>query len=284
MRIDKLKIAPVAWHGAAATANASASDPAHLLTAAREQMFYGPSAEVGVLPELIINVRWPAPIPLDVLNIDRHNLSGTATVRHQLFEGDTEVYDSGPDVAGIPIPAGEWIPGIHRIGETYGDMLPSRSSTRYLAEFVYADRWQITINDPYNDDGQICINRLPVGFSLALDNNMSWGGTLTIDDSTEHLALGGGGVSTQAGDQFRRLEEQLDWLTAADGNLLLTQLARDKGQLLFVAAYPTPAAAGPPDGGVMELAHQMLAVRDNNISYSRTNSLFGAAPLNFREV
>lgn len=261
-----MKIVPVTWEGAIATATPAASSAQHVLTDLREARLYSEAApEDGAVPDLHISITWEHPIAVDTLAIDRHNLSGVAVVQHKLYLGQDEQFDSGERSAGVIIPPGEWLPGIHRIGETYDEQLPVRSVVVYLDEPVWIDRWETIISDPTNPTGQYYITRMPIGRSLDFDDGFEYGAPLTVHESTRVTRTGGGGADVARGDQYRSFKMQFEWLDAGDVSKLLTELGW-MDQRVWFSAYPTPDNSG----GVIELMHQYLAVRTTEHSPART--------------
>lgn len=281
-RIGRIKLMRPHWAGATATASSSPDTAAHLLNLWRDHVWYSDAAPPDQsLPDQTITLSWPEPVAIDTLVLDRHNLSGTAKVRWQLYRSGAEVYDSGFLSVGHPIPWGVFKAGVNFLGECWDDQLNTRVAEHYLPLLQFADQLIVTISDPDNAAGQARIERLPVGQSDSLINNFSWGAVLVWVDKTQHFGTVGGGLDIQRGEVYRELSVSFEWLEGADRAWLHAQLARSKAEVWFVSAYPTARS-----GGIESLAHMFTGVRTTDVKTSRSNSRFGKTPgpIIFREA
>ncbi|MCV6591245.1 MAG: hypothetical protein OIF57_19825 [Marinobacterium sp.] len=282
-QIEKVRLFRPLWAGATASTSRNTGAAGRMLTADRSAAWYSHYAgeiEVGTLPDQMLTVDWDGMQVINSLVIDRHNLSDSSSVRHRLYSGDDEVFDSGVIQTGHPIAAGDWIAGVNFIGECYDGQMSVRTHNYFLAAPVFADRWEIDIVDPDNPDGYLRIERLPVGHARALDNNFGWRGELRYRDKTKFYDPAGGGLVVERGHRSRELAVSFGHLTARDRSWLHVQLAETKADLWFVAAYPSLGAAG----GIEAMAHQFLAYRTEDLKAARLNVLFGGEAITLREA
>lgn len=259
------------WAAACATASSSPDTARHLLNIHRDQVWYSEAAAEGEpLLDQTITISWTEPIPVNCAVLDRHNLSGAASVRYQLYLHDAEVYDTGAIAVGHIIPAGLWRAGIHKIGATWDDQLEARVAEVFLPSTYYADQVVITISDPLNTDGRLMITRIPVGCTSTLSANFNWGAEICWNNSTEQYKTVGGGMDIEPGELYRQLKLSFGFLSSTDRQHLHVNFSRCKQRPVFVSAYPAEG------GGLEMLVHQLTGYIENDLKISRANVLFGA--------
>ena len=186
-------------------------------------------------------------------------MSDRASVRVQLFQGETPVYDSGAVPYGVLVPAGVWAAGIDPWGAFYGSRMPPPIAKIWLPATYYADKFTITIDDPGTLDGVIDVGRLFVGQYISPEINFSYGAKLSFRDTSKHR-LTQAGVSTKRGTIQRVFTCNLEVLTHSDRRELELELAMaGKWADIFLCAYPE-------EGGFTEVVHTFLARRENDFA------------------
>lgn len=271
-----VQIVPNVIGNATATASSEASPAQNLINMLREEVWHSDAVVSGDLADQTITIDFNAAF-IDVVVLDRHNISGTGSWQAQLLRNGEVKYDSGGSNAGIPIPAGIWRPGIDAIGATYNDQLDVKTGVISLDTPVFCDQLKITISDPGNVDKQLQVGRVLAGIAIQLQNNISWGADLTVVDETEHVRTGGGTARSINGNRYRRQVLPLDWLTPNDQARLFTDL-QNKAQSLFISTYPQA------DNAMQEISHQFIARRVSDYSTERTNALFGRTSITVEEI
>lgn len=226
----------------------------------------------------VISGEWSGTEFIDAFTLYRHNLSASATVRFELFQGEVIVYDSGETpVAELITPPALRV-GIDPWGATYNDEIPVPLTSVWLPPTA-GNNYRITITDPANPAGFLQIGRIIVGLSISLQYNPTYGATLTWLENAEQVRTEGGSLRTiTSGGQARLLSIDQKTLPESDRVKLTTELVkRGKQADIFVSLYPE-------QGGVKELEHAFLSRRQNDYATTHTYFANWQTALEFLEV
>lgn len=196
---------------------------------------------------------------VDCVALARHNLGALGFLRVELMLGGQVVKDSGVISLAMLIPAGVWRAGIDPWGATYNDQMPAGSELGiyWLGEPIAVDGYRLTLSGS-TSDGYFEVGRVFTGLSFSPSVNMSWGRILSWVESGEHVKTEGGTLRTVGqGGLRRRVRLRLDWLTASDREVLITNLIHaGLGADLLISLYPD-------DKGFDGLIHTMVCRREN---------------------
>ncbi|NWO11726.1 hypothetical protein HLV40_15145 [Chromohalobacter salexigens] len=197
---------------------------------------------------------------IDAIVLYRHNLSASATVRVELLNGGSVVYDSGASAVAELITPPSLRVGIDPWGATYNDAIPV-ALTMFWLPITAVTGYRITIDDPANPDGFIQVGRIISGLSFSPRYNPAYGVQLTWQEGAENRRTEAGSLRTiTSNSKARLLNIDLNHLPNSDRVTLTTELVkRGMGSDVFVSLYPE-------QGGVKEIEHAFLAKRNSDFS------------------
>lgn len=192
---------------------------------------------------------------LSGLVLYNHNLSGTALLRLQAWDGlsqtGTMVYDSGSVNATPPVGWGDFgwgaIPWGANIFYSWG-----RAFTDLWFPAVGALSFRITITDTSNPDGYLQIKRLLLGPYFEPFVNLEVGMQLHWEDNSEQTRTAGGSLRTDNQVLYRVLRGKLAGLKATERAPWMDLLRQiGKRSEVFISVYPDA-------GGKLERDHAVL--------------------------
>ena len=181
----------------------------------------------------------------------RHNLTGGATWRVELFSGaaqsGTRVYDSGAVLALAALGWGEFAWGAVPWGQFAMLGWDSPYSVMWFTG-VTAMSFRITLTDVGNTAGYIQAKRLILGAYVEPQFNAAYKMALTWQDSSRQFRTGAGSLRTENESTWRRLEARIDALSDAE-RATLFEVSRAVGlrREVFVSVYPTATDANSRD-------------------------------------
>ncbi|QFT84990.1 hypothetical protein FIU88_08375 [Halomonas sp. THAF12] len=212
------------------------------------------------LADQVITATLPTPAFIDALVIYRHNLSATATVRLELLNEGSVVYDTGAVIVSGLVALGDFRFGVDPWGATLTDDLPIQQAPFWFPATAITG-YRLTISDPENLDGVMEVGRIIAGTTVIPQFNASYGVELEWQDAAEHRRSEGGSLRTLGGGLARRLAFDLDYMDA-NGRATLTRafLRGGKGRDVYVSMYPEA-------GGLEEAEHAFLARRQDNYGH-----------------
>jgi len=199
----------------------------------------------------------------------RHNLSASATMRLELFDGAGQtgntVYDSGTIETSTYKSLGDLNWGIDPFEASVFDAWGVYWSVLWFAPAA-ASSFRITLNDSSNADGYMEITRAILGPYIEPFFNPSYGMRLGWQETSKQERTDGGTLHSDPSSNFRNLEFSLDMLTETDRPKFLefTRLV-GKRKDFFISVFPEV-------GGEQERDYCMLAklVQDS----SHTSSFY----------
>ena len=218
---------------------------------------------------------------VDCFALSRHNLGSTGIIRVQLFDGATEVFDTGSIPTALLIPAGIWRAGIDAWGASYNDETPSGSALAvyWLDSPVAISSYKITISGG-SVDGYYEIGRILIGLSFSPRDNFNWGIGVEWIESGEHIQTEAGSLRTigSTADRRRKFDLKLDWLGEADRVILVSQLVKlGIGADLLVSLYPKGTS-------MQQIESTMVCRRETSLKHTHSVPRSWQAPLSFIEV
>jgi hypothetical protein len=156
---------------------------------------------------------------LSGLVIWRHNLSNTATMRLELFDGDNQtgskIFDSN-EINAIPqISVADWDWRVQPVVASIFDGWPTRYSQLWLTP-AFAKSFRLTIKDPNNTDNYIDITRIYMGRHFEPDVNFDYGHNHNWQSAEQHQRTDDGSLFTQESAEWREQSLTLNHLSNAD--------------------------------------------------------------------
>jgi len=217
---------------------------------------------------------------VDCFAFDRTNLGGTGSVQIELFSGADAVYDSGQVSTALLIPLNAWRVGIDSWGATYNERMPGNSSlcVHWLPIPKICSKYKITFRST-GSGSYIEVGRIFTGLSFTPEVNMSWNPSLEWIENVEHTPTEGGSLrSIGRSDPRRLIGFDLDWISPADRQRLITELVRvGKGSDVLISLFPG-------QGGLDELEYTGVCRRQNNLGHKYTHLDNWVTRLEFLEV
>jgi len=199
----------------------------------------------------------------------RHNLSASATMRLELFDGAGQtgntVYDSGTIETSTYKSLGDLNWGIDPFESSVFDAWGVYWSVLWFAPAA-ASSFRITLNDSSNADGYMEITRAILGPYIEPFFNPSYGMRLGWQETSKQERTDGGTLHSDPSSNFRNLEFSLDMLTETDRPKFLEFIRLvGKRKDFFISVFPEV-------GGEQERDYCMLAklVQDS----SHTSSFY----------
>ena len=230
--------------------------------------------------EQVITGVLEVPSNISCIAVFRHNLGANGITRIEILSDSNVVYDTGPVSTAIYIPAGIWRAGIDPWEATYNDQLPGNTplSIVWLPIITNATSYRISLGGA-GEQGYHEIGRIMVGAYFSPAVNFSWNPKVEWIESAEHVRTEGGSLHTiGAGDIYRRISINLDWLADADRTQLIVQMGRagQSGDLL-VSLYPNGTA-------MLALEHTMVCRRITSLSTTHDRYNNWKLPLVLEEI
>jgi hypothetical protein len=194
---------------------------------------------------------------INTFNIYRHNLSNSATMRVQYFDGENgagaEVYDS-QTIRAIPAKSlGELNWPLDKLVPTAFDDWHIRFSTIDHDYFIIKSI-KLTIVDVENEDGYIDFARIYCGKAFSPSVNFSYGHDLTWLNSDTQTRSAGGAMFGAISSAYRALSFSLDHNNQRDrSSISKARRTAGNNKDIFVSMFPGR-------GGALELEHTMAAM------------------------
>jgi hypothetical protein len=176
-------------------------------------------------------------------------VTGGCVLRLELFSDagmTTRVYDSGDTKYGAPtqqlIPMGEWIAGIHAIGENKSNFTTSPHALYFPLKSYIAAR--ITLNYSTNPLPYIEVPYIVIGKVFAPEYGADYGLSLTGKTSKTKKRTRGGSLHRLGdGRKWREISFQLSYLNESERLSLEAELWDGDGESVLVDAYPLSETA-----------------------------------------
>ena len=185
----------------------------------------------------------------------RHNLSGGATVRLQLYsavsQGGTEVYDSTALDAYEVVSLGDLDFGVTPLADSVYDEWDQYHTEIYFSPAT-ARSFRLTLSDTLNGDGYLEASRLMIGAYFEPSCGPSYGASLAWREDTTQQRTAGGTLRSDSKDPYRALALDLAMIDENDRPHILEArrycgLRRDLWVTLF-----------PGEGGKKERDHAFI--------------------------
>jgi len=228
----------------------------------------------------VLQLVWPSTRIFSAMALLRHNLSGAATWRVQIWAdaaATTLVWDSG---------AGPACPG-KALGDLFWGIDPLGSSVFTGWAYAFSVLWftpvagqamTITLDDPTNSDGFLAASRLFAGNYLETADGPSMGMKLKWSEGSKQRRSDGGTLRTDATESWRVLSFSLDWLSKSDRPKFL-EVGRRVGKRkdIFVSVYPG-------EGGALERDYTMQGKFVSDLDITLASPIRYALPIQIEEA
>jgi len=204
----------------------------------------------------------------------RHNFTAAATLRLKLYSeidrGGTLVYDSGVQVFGTANGWGEFVWGVDPWGAELFLDWPVKWKDLFFAN-VQAQSFSLQWDDPANIDTFMQASRLFLGSAFEPATNMSWGFKWGWNERTEQERTEGGSLRSDAGEPYRTVRFNLDFLTdgeRAQMGDILRKIGKRKD--FFFSGFPLAGGAKERDfAGAFKIV-QLPGIEGQFANNSRT--------------
>lgn len=202
-----------------------------------------------------VKATWTVARQVSALALVRHNLTGSGTLRVQLYSDaawSIQVYDSGALKAWPVAALGDLAWGVDPLAPTVFTGWGRAFSVLWLPSLVTARSLVLTLSDPTNGAGYMEASRLFVGRHMEPDKSFDWGIEMGWREDTRQERTDGGTLRSDATEPYRRMRLKLSWLSESDRPKWVDILrAAGRRKDLFVSAEQS--------GGMLERDYTLAA-------------------------
>lgn len=161
-----------------------------------------------------------SPVFVEAFSLWRHNLTSSAKLRVELFNGanqtGTKVYDSGEVLADIPKTLGDLIFGKDPLGASAHTGWETATRSIWFNDSVVVKSGRLTINNSDNPDGYLEIGRIYAGEVFTPRFNTDLGHAFKWETDVSQQPTAGGTVHTLDAATYRTLSFNLSHLDSSD--------------------------------------------------------------------
>lgn len=188
---------------------------------------------------------------ISAMALVRHNFTAVATLRLRLYseinQGGTLAYDSGSLAFGSAAGWGDFIWGVDPWGAELFSDWPVKWKDLFFTS-VQAQSFSLQWDDAANTDTFMQASRLFLGAAFEPASNMSWGFKWGWAERTEQERTDGGSLRSDAGEPYRNVRLNLDFLSDSERAQLggiFRQIGKRKD--FFFSGFPAVGGAKERD-------------------------------------
>lgn len=211
---------------------------------------------------------------ISAMALVRHNFTAVATLQLRLYSGSNQtgtlVYDSGALTFGSASGWGDFIWGVDPWGAELFTDWPVKWKDLFF-DSVQAQSFSLQWGDPANTDTFMQASRLFLGSVFEPTDNMSWGFKWGWNERTEQERTDGGSLRSDAGEPYRTVRFNLDYLTDSE-RVQLGDIFRQIGKRkdFFFSGFPTIGGAKERDFAGLFKVIQMPDIEGRFLETNRT--------------